>query len=367
MKNEWEMYSYASSFVTSLVLVLFAWQLSNVLGTTSLYLVFIIAIILNAWLGGLKSGLIITASGFASALFFVVIQESDDKLVQSFEAILFVLAGILLSFVIEKYKKTNLVTIYKTRNKHLKEEIVKMQSEAVKMQEEIRMLDEFLSIASHELKTPLTSMLLKIQMILHNIRNVSLANFSVQKLLDQLETAEVQTKRLSRMINDLLNVSLITTGKMNIEPQKENVTEIVKEVASEFAEKLESQGYEFRLTENGPIEAYVDKLRIAQVITNLISNAIRYGDNKPIDVITDVTGNFARITVKDRGLGIEEDQQTKIFKLFERGVPKNGIKGLGVGLYVSNQIVKAHGGSIRVESKPDHGSTFTVLLPLQTN
>ena len=183
--------------------------------------------------------------------------------------------------------------------------------------------------------------------------------------MNQLETAEDQTKRLSRMISDLLNVSLITTGKLNLELSKENITAIVEEVSNEFTEKMAKDGYEFQLIAPESIEMSVDKIRISQVLTNLISNSMRYGNGKPIEVTVKRKNNVAYIIVKDHGLGIEKEAQEKIFKLFERGNPKNGIKGLGVGLFICNQIVKAHGGTITVNSEVDNGSVFTVALPIR--
>jgi len=366
--DEKTLYSYVISGVTSVFLVFAAWQLPHFTGETSLYLLFLFAITLNAWMGGLKTGLIVTISGTISAIVFFLASGMDDSsklLFSTLNITLFTLLGVLISFVIEKYKHTDEVTEYRKKNNHYKNQLATIEVEVGKMKEEIRMRDEFLSIASHELKTPLTTMLLKIQMLLHNIRNVSLANFSVENLMNQLETAEDQTKRLSRMISDLLNVSLITTGKLNLELSKENITAIVEEVSNEFTEKMAKDGYEFQLIAPESIEMSVDKIRISQVLTNLISNSMRYGNGKPIEVTVKRKNNVAYIIVKDHGLGIEKEAQEKIFKLFERGNPKNGIKGLGVGLFICNQIVKAHGGTITVNSEVDNGSVFTVALPIR--
>lgn len=364
VKEKWQLYPYAVAAIATILTILATWQLTAVTGTTSIYLLFLLSVVANSWFGGLKTGLIATIAGTIAAIFFFLIGNQENLLAGAFDITLFTLTGVLVGFVIEKYKNTQEVVEYRKKNKALQTRLEEMELECNKMREEIRMRDEFLSIASHELKTPLTSMLLKIQMLLHNIRNVSLANFSVENLLKQLETAEEQTKRLSRMINDLLNVSLITTGKLNLEPAHEDLTEIVKEVTSEFTEKMQKEGYEFKLDAAESIPMQLDKVRAAQVVTNLISNALRYGDGKPIEIKVKRFNSTAQIMVRDHGLGIDEDQHDKIFQLFERGEAKNGIKGLGVGLYISNQIVKAHGGAIKVHSKPENGSTFTVELPI---
>src|SRR5262249_7933662 len=141
-----------------------------------------------------------------------------------------------------------------------------------------------LSIASHELKTPLSAMLLQIQTALYNIRNVSLANFSVEKLLKMLQSTEQQTKRLSKMINDLLNISLITTDRFDLEKEKIDLSQLTKDVVERFAERAEREGSPIRLQTEKKVIGNWDKLRIEQAVTNLITNAMKYGDNKPITV-----------------------------------------------------------------------------------
>jgi signal transduction histidine kinase len=366
--DEKTLYSYVVSGVTSVFVVFAAWQLPQFLDHSSVYLIFALAVTLNAWLGGLKTGIIVTVlATLSSIIFFLFLSNSDpsSRLVIILNISLFTILGILICFVIEKFKHTDEVAEYRIKNNEYKKLLAGIEVEVGKMKQEIRKRDEFLSIASHELKTPLTTMLLKIQMLLHNIHSVSLANFSVENLLKQLETAEDQTKRLSRMITDLLNVSILTTGKLNLELAQENLSDIVTEVTNEFTEKLQKDGYQLLLHTDGPIELSVDRIRISQVVTNLITNAIRYGNGKPIEINVSKKHKMAIIEVKDHGLGIEEDQQSKIFKLFERGNHKNDIKGLGVGLYISNQIVTAHGGAISVRSEIDQGSTFTVALPIR--
>lgn len=367
MRDDVELYSYVASGVTSILIFFAAWQLTPVLGPTSVYLIYVLGVVLNSWIGGIKTGLIVTIFGtLASIVFFLFLStpEPVEYLRIIFEITLFALAGVLTSFIIEKYKRTDLVSDYRKKNKRLLKKFDQMELQMELMKNEIKMRDEFLSIASHELRNPLTTMLLKIEKILHNIKHVSLANFSVENLLQMLETAEDQTKRLSRMINDLLNVSLITTGKLNLEKTDEDMSAIVHEVAAEFSEKLEKSGIALTLDADTPILISVDRLRISQVLTNIISNAIKYGDGKPIRIATKKQGNIAKITISDHGLGIAKEQQDKIFQLFERGTAQNGIKGLGVGLYISNQIVKAHGGIIRIDSELGNGSVFTIELPL---
>ncbi len=253
------------------------------------------------------------------------------------------------------------ISLIKQREYEYSELLKREHTARSQAEDAIQARDEFLSIASHELKTPLTSMLLQLQTVLHSVKNVSLANFSITNLLKMLESTEKQSIRLSKMINDLLNVSLITTGKLDLELEEFDLVELVRDIIGRF---LERGDREIKLAENGPVVGSWDKLRIEQVITNLLSNAIKYGDNKPIHVTVTQEGTTAYLIVKDHGIGIAQEKQAKIFERFERGVSEKEYKGLGVGLYICSQIVKTHTGSIELKSEPGNGSEFTVILPL---
>ncbi len=224
--------------------------------------------------------------------------------------------------------------------------------------------DEFLSIASHELKTPLTSMLLQLQTVLRSIKSQSLADFSIEKTMVSLESTISQSKRLSKLVNDLLNISLITTGRLELEKEKTDLTRTVKEVVARFEEQATREGSTISLDLSSKVIGNWDRIRLEQVVTNLVTNAIKYGNGKPIKVELMKDKKYAVLTVIDQGIGIPKEQQDKIFDRFQRGKVNSSIKGLGVGLYLINEIVKAHRGKISVESIPQKGSTFTVQLPL---
>lgn len=357
------------SFLSVLFIVLFVSKASLIFGRPGTYLIFVLLVALQVWFGGIRVGVFTVLFGVLNLLIFFSFRYpflSLPFLTGFYESALFLITGNIICLFIDKYKKTDIIREHLKREKHLKEAIEDLELNAAKMRKEVKMRDEFLSIASHELKTPLTSMLLKIQMILHNIRNVSLANFSVSNLTAQLETAEAQTKRLSQMINDLLNVSLITTGKMKLEKKNEDLSEIVKEVVNEFNEQFQKENILVTVNiEKKVVPAMVDKIRIEQVLSNLITNAIKYGNGKPIEINVDGGSSKSWISVVDRGIGIPRDQIDRIFSLFERGVSGKEIQGLGVGLYIASQIIKAHSGKIKVKSTPDKGSEFTVELPIK--
>lgn len=231
-------------------------------------------------------------------------------------------------------------------------------------QDAIRARDEFLSIASHELRTPLTSVLLQLQSVLHSIRNQSLATFSVEKTMRMLESAEQQSHRLTDLINDLLNVSFISSGHMNLDKEDVNMAALVQSVATRLEKQIEEAGCTMELDLDRKTTGRFDRVRIEQVVTNLFTNAIKYGKGTKIVVRLERTDHTAVLKVRDHGIGIPKDKLDVIFNRFERAVDDKAFQGLGVGLYIVNQIVKAHAGKIWAESEEGKGSTFIVELPL---
>lgn len=334
-------------------------------------ILFVGGVVLSAWYFGFKPGLITTVlSAFLSTIFFVQPYQYYALLTVPgvIKITMFTIVGVIINYAIDTRSEKSKILEYKQLNSNLKKTITDLEIKNEQAQKEIHSRDEFLSIASHELKTPLTSMLLQTQRAIHNIKNVSLANFSIESLLRILENAENQTKRLSRMINDLLNISLITTGNMQLEYENVNLNTLVTGVIHEFTPKITKDGYNVHLLEKDHIESSWDKIRIEQAFSNLMSNALKYGNGKPITVTIKKHRGTALIEVEDHGIGISHDKQKSIFGLFERGNNINkeveDQKGLGVGLFITRQIVEAHNGSIKVESAHAKGSTFTIQLPI---
>ncbi len=337
--------------------------------TTSPLLLFVPTILFVTWFAGVTAGILTTVLSVISIVVIIFLPLAKPLLVPDIDLLielaLLLITGIFGSFLIDKAKNQEIITEYQKKlrqNAHLIETLEKNYDTA---QTEIKARDQFLAIASHELKTPVTSMLLQVQSAIHNIRNVSLANFSVANLLKMLEGTEQQSQRLSKMVNDLLNLSLITTGRMDLEPEEMDLSVVAKDVAENFAEKLQKENNTVTVEAEKPVMGLWDKVRITQAVTNLISNAIKYGDNKPIIVKVTRLHDKARLTVTDQGIGISQDQQRKIFERFERAVSSKDYQGLGVGLYITNQIVQAHNGQIHVDSKPNNGASFIIELPLK--
>ena len=233
-------------------------------------------------------------------------------------------------------------------------------------QEAVQVREEFLSIASHELKTPITSLQLQMQLLLMHTRRGTLGHIPADRLTKILETGEQQIKRLATLVNDLLDVSRISAQGLELRREKTDLAQIVAVVVERFAPEAAAQRSPLQLQALTPVLGDWDPNRLEQVVVNLLSNAIKYGNGCPIEVSVTATPTTARLVVRDQGIGIPPDRLPHIFDRFERAVADMTYSGIGLGLYITRQIVESHGGRIHVESAPDQGSTFTVELPLAT-
>ncbi len=227
----------------------------------------------------------------------------------------------------------------------------------------VQLRDEFLSVASHELKTPLTPLHLKLTALSRELPRCCAGDARSQALQRHVEVAKRQVHKMSTLINALLDVSRLSRGKLKLEPADTDLGEVLEEVAAWFAPEAARVGSELRVDAPPQVHGWWDRLRLEQIITNLVSNAIRYGAGRPIHARVEVVGENARLVVRDEGIGIPPEALERIFGKFERAVSERHYGGLGLGLYITRSIVEAMGGTIRVESRPGQGSTFTVELP----
>lgn len=282
-----------------------------------------------------------------------------------FDLLLFTatVSSIFLGFIIGYITKKTI--LFKKKERHFLKLIEEERKAKLAAQEQIKARDEFLSITSHELKTPLTTIILRIQSTLDSILNQSLANFSGERLVESLNIAQQQTRRLQLLIKDLLNFSLITTGKMDLDLKAENLTNVVKETLKRFDDHITLAGCQLKADLNGDINGMWDQVRIEQAVSNLLTNAIKYGQGGAIEVKVEKHSSWAKIMVSDNGIGIDPSKQKIIFERFQRGTKDGKYQGLGVGLFIAKQITQAHGGRINVKSKLGSGSKFTIELPIK--
>ncbi|MFL5355612.1 ATP-binding protein [Archangium sp.] len=230
-------------------------------------------------------------------------------------------------------------------------------------QRSVQLRDEFLSVASHELKTPLTPLSLKLSALSRELPRSGVENGRTQTLQRHVEVARRQVQKLNTLIGALFDVSRIAQGRLTLELAETDLREVVDEVVGWFMPEATRVGTWLGVEGDTHVTGRWDRLRLEQVITNLISNAIRYGAGHPIHARVELDGGLARLVVRDQGIGISPEAQERIFGKFERAVSDRNYGGLGLGLYITRSIVEALGGSIRVESRPGEGSTFTVELP----
>ena len=204
---------------------------------------------------------------------------------------------------------------------------------------------------------------MQIQMMLRGINLEKNQAPSPEKLSKALTSSSNQIDRLTVLIEDLLDVTRIETGKLTYKFEPFDLNIMTKEIIERFSEEAKYAKIKFKLSLQENVSTICDRYRIEQVLINLISNAIKYGSNSLIEVSVFKEPGRAIFTIKDNGMGIAKDMQSKIFERFERAINSTNISGLGLGLYITKQIVDAHQGSIEVESELNKGSTFKVCLP----
>jgi signal transduction histidine kinase len=233
------------------------------------------------------------------------------------------------------------------------------ESAALELAEAVRLRDEFISTASHELKTPLTSLSLVVQH-LTRAEPYDVGPVTLRRLGSVLR----QTDRLTALVDNLLDVTRISSGQMHLDLEDLDLLEVVREVADRFQGALEQAGARLNVDSDGPVVGRWDRLRLEQVLTNLLSNAVKYGEGQPIAIAARQLDGTALLKVSDRGMGIAPENHIRIFERFERGEYRSAPSGFGIGLWIVREIVTVLGGTVSVVSAPREGATFTVTLPL---
>jgi signal transduction histidine kinase len=247
--------------------------------------------------------------------------------------------------------------------RYLREEQIKQIHTG--LQKAVQSRDEFLSIGSHELKTPITTLRLQMESLKRMVSRST--EITSKEIFDsKLDTALRQINRLSLLVETMLNVSKINMEKISLQLERVNIQESINEVIS-FLEPIRvNSGSEIQVTgDYAPIEGLLDRFQLNCVITNLITNALKFGEGKPIEIALKQESGFCHIEVKDQGLGISPENKNRIFERFERVVSERNFGGFGVGLWLVREIAHAHGGKVEVSSTLGKGSTFRVIFPIR--
>jgi PAS domain S-box-containing protein len=228
----------------------------------------------------------------------------------------------------------------------------------------VRVRDEFLSIASHELRTPITALQLQLDSVARSLQRRAQEHLASGRLNASTADAQAQVVRLNELVERLLDISRFAEGRFTLDREEIDLVDLVQRVVDVMREPARHAGCDLTFAPGPALRGSWDRVRVGQVVTNLVSNAIKFGSHRPVEITVEPQGSAARLAVRDHGVGIDPQYQRRIFGRFERAVSPRNFGGLGLGLWVAKEIVDAHAGTISVESTPGEGATFVVLLPL---
>ncbi|TXF96396.1 hybrid sensor histidine kinase/response regulator [Massilia arenae] len=250
------------------------------------------------------------------------------------------------------------------RSRHEQEVLLReLNQTQQELQRSLKMRDEFMSLVAHELRTPLNTLFLETQMRSLQLKRGNTAAFAPQPMEAMIQRDERQIKSMIRLIDDMLDVSRMRSGKLSIRPAQVELMNLLERVVSDLSLQAATTGSSLTLRPHGGVTGCWDEFRVEQVIVNLLTNALRYGCGQPVEVSVERSGDLVRIDVRDQGKGIAPSDLERIFEPYERGARNGEPKGLGLGLYISRQLAISHGGELRVTSKPGEGSVFSLVLP----
>ena len=230
------------------------------------------------------------------------------------------------------------------------------------LNEAVTVRDEFISLASHELKTPLTPLKFHLQMFVRELHKVVPEGASTEKIHRLAERSDQQINRLNQLIDGMLDVSRLSSGKFELSPKEVELSSFISAIAEQLNPEIQAANSTLTLKLSEQVHQ-IDTLRIEQVLTNLIQNSLKYAPGSAIEVgLVKTNDGKIHIWIQDNGPGIPKEAISKIFNRFERGVQASSASGLGLGLYISRQIVEAHGGSIALNSEIAQGARFDIIL-----
>ena len=230
------------------------------------------------------------------------------------------------------------------------------------LRDAVRARDEFIAIAAHELRNPMTPVLLRVSTLASMARK---PGTSPETLASGLEDLRAFVQNYVKRATTLLDVSRITTGKLRLDPQPVGLSDLLRRVCKEAEPIARHVGSALRLDIPDGIHGRWDPLAVEQVVENLLSNALKFGAGKPVEIMLSSEGEQVRLVIRDNGSGISQGDQARIFERFERALTGAKGSGFGVGLWLVGQLVDAMGGKVAVDSAVGAGSTFIVTLPLE--
>jgi signal transduction histidine kinase len=228
--------------------------------------------------------------------------------------------------------------------------------------EAVRARDEFISVASHELKTPITPLALRVQQLLRVVRDSPDGAVPRDKLIHATRNLDGHVVKLAKLIENLLDVSTINSGQLTLRREEFSLCDAVRDALDRVAGELSAAHCDVQVDSPRDVIVRADRSRIEQVLVNLIGNAAKHAPGAPVVVRLAADAGVATAEIEDAGQGIIPDDQERIFERFERAVADRHVSGLGLGLYIAREIVRAHGGELSVRSESGRGATFVMRL-----
>lgn len=246
-------------------------------------------------------------------------------------------------------------------------ELSALRTRIEELEAELKVRDEFIIAAAHELRNPISPLVLHAQRIASTAGKAADGTVSAKWLDDQMAAFQRRLGRFLSALHRILDISRLHSGTIDLVPELVDLSEIVRDVAGGFERELAASRSELTLSIEPSLLGMFDRVRVEQIISNLVSNAIRYGNSEPIEIaLHRVEGPddtpFASLAVVDHGIGIDESEHERIFERFQRG-PTANRGGFGVGLWIVRELSEAMGGTVRVRSRAGAGATFLVMLP----
>jgi PAS domain S-box-containing protein len=228
----------------------------------------------------------------------------------------------------------------------------------------IQTRDNFLAIASHELRTPLSALTVLTSSLVRLAEQDRLIQLGSDGLKERMLRAQRQSRQLGRLVDQLLDVSRLSSRDLRLEREELDLAEVAREVVARYEDAAAEAGVQVTLSSTGPTVGRWDRSRLDQVLTNLIANALKYGKSAPVNVsVSASTSGYVRLTIRDQGPGIPAEHQERIFGQFERATTSEEVPGMGLGLWLVRRIVTAHGGTVTLDSRPGEGAAFSIVLP----
>lgn len=246
-------------------------------------------------------------------------------------------------------------------------EVERLRAEVQRLEEAVARRDRFVSSVGHELRNPLAPVFLQAQYLLE-VAESSPEEITPEWLVPKLQKFVQRFRKLMGGLNRILDVSRLSTGRYELEVEEVDLATAVREVCEELEPEVTAAKIALAIDAPAPVIGKWDRLRVEQIVMNLVSNAIRYGAGRPVEVeVRADSADVARIAVADHGVGIAEQDRERIFDRFERAASRRSGAGFGVGLWLVKELAAAMGGRVDLESRVGEGSTFTVRLPRNGN